>query len=139
MRAALVVTLGLLIVAGGEVQARERRGSGLEKADANGDGVVSQEEFNRARADQFTSRDRNRDGVIDKSDLGERANRPRIAQAVEAMIKQFDANGDAKLTKIEFVDGGARMFERADTDKSGSLDKKEIEGAKAVLRDGAGR
>jgi hypothetical protein len=43
------------------------------------------------------------------------------------------------MSKQEFVDGGAKLFDRADSDKNGSLDVKEIEAAKTALKERAQR
>jgi Ca2+-binding EF-hand superfamily protein len=121
-------------------QSRERAGALFDRADSNGDGTVGRDEFLTARAEQFGSRDRNGDGFIDGADFGERASaRPRISQALNAMITQLDADKDGKVSKDEFVNGGAASFDRVDADKSGSLDAKEREAAKQALRERAGR
>jgi hypothetical protein len=121
-------------------QGRERSGAVFDRADANGDRVITRDEFMKARADQFATRDRNSDGFVDATDLGERAaGRQRVTQAMTAMIGQLDADQDGKVSKAEFVDGGSKLFDRADTDKSNSLDVKEVEAAKAALREHASR
>ena len=140
MRAASLFVFSVLVASSATAQMRERSGMSLDRADTNRDGVVTREEFVTARGEQFASRDRNNDGFIDKNDLsGRAAGRPRVEQAMEAIVKQFDANSDGKVAKGEFVEGGVKLFERADADKSGSLDKKEIETAKESLREAAGR
>lgn len=140
MRASYLLAITLLLTSAADAQSRERSGAALDRADANGDGVVTRDEFMSARAEQFTSRDRNRDGFIDDNDLGKRAaRRERASQAMDAIVRQLDSNGDGKVAKQEFVDGGGKLFDRADADKSGTLDKKEVETAKANLRDAAGR
>ncbi len=139
MRKVVVMTLGVLIAGCASAQIRDRAGV-LDRADANRDGVITREEFLKARAEQFASRDRNGDGFIDERDLGRRAaGRARASQAMDAIVKQLDSNGDSKVAKSEFVDGGGKLFDRADADKNGTLDKQEIEAAKANLRGAAGR
>jgi len=135
----------LLLVAAlflaGAASAQGREGPGVfDRADKNGDGVVARDELLTSRAEQFASRDRNGDGFIDEADLGERAAaRPRISQAMNAMITQLDTDKDGKLSKTEFVEGGAKLFDRADADSNGSLDAKELEAAKTGLRERAAR
>jgi hypothetical protein len=136
----IIAVVGLLCAGVAAGQDRVRSNAVLDRADANGDGVIARAEFLAARAEQFTTRDRNGDGFIDSADLSERAAaRPRITQAVDGIVKQFDANQDGKVDKVEFVDGGAAIFDRADADRNGSLDAKEIEVAKAELRERAAR
>lgn len=121
-------------------QGRERPADIFERADSNRDGVIARDEFTAARSTQFANRDRNGDGFIDSTDLGERAaGRPRVTQAMDAMVTQFDADKDGKISKDEFVTGGVKLFDAADTDKNGSLDVKEVEAAKALLKERAGR
>jgi EF hand len=141
MQFRLIVSLALLIAATSvSAQGRERAGAIFDRADKNGDGVAARDEFLASRAEQFASRDRNGDGFIDNADVGERAAaRPRVSQAMTAMITQFDADKDDKVSKTEFVDGGAKLFERADTDANGSLDAKELEAAKTAMRERASR
>lgn len=138
MRAMTLLVLSLLLASTADAQMRDR-GSLLDRADANNDGLVTRDEFMKARAEQFASRDRNGDGFIDERDIGKRAaRRARVSQALEAVIAQLDSNNDGKVSKQEFVDGGAKLFDRVDADKNGSLDKNEIEAAKASLREAAG-
>jgi Ca2+-binding EF-hand superfamily protein len=141
MKSRLIVAITIFTCAAAALaQGRDGPAALFDRADKNGDGVVARDEFLASRAEQFASRDRNGDGFIDSSDMSERAAaRPRISQAMTAMITQFDTDKDGKVSKTEFVDGGAKLFERADSDKSGSLDAKEVDAAKATLRERAGR
>jgi Ca2+-binding EF-hand superfamily protein len=136
----IVGVLSVLSAGAALSQGREGPGAMFDRADGNADGVVSRDEFIAARAEQFAGRDRNGDGFIDGADLGERAAaRPRISQAMNALVTQFDADKDGKVGKDEFVSGGMKLFDRADADKSGSLDAKELDAAKAGLRERASR
>lgn len=139
MRTALMVAASVLFVGSAFAQGREGPGAMFERADANGDGAVSRDEFVSARADQFGKRDRNADGFIDNTDLsGRAAGRPRIAQAMTALVNQFDADRDGKVSKDEFVAGGVTIFERADADNNASLDSRELAAAKAAAKARAG-
>jgi Ca2+-binding EF-hand superfamily protein len=141
MRLSVVVGLMAMLSAGSALsQGREGPGALFDRADKNGDGTIARDEFLSARAEQFTTRDRNGDGFIDNADLGERAaSRPRVSQAMTAMVAQFDTDKDGKVSKAEFVDGGVKVFDRADGDKNAALDSKELEAAKAALKERAGR
>jgi Ca2+-binding EF-hand superfamily protein len=135
MRRLAIVVASFLCAGSGWAQGREAPGAMFERADANGDGALTREEFVNARSDQFGKRDRNGDHFIDSTDLSERvAARPRASQAMNAIVNQFDADHDGKLSKEEFVAGGVTIFERADSDKNGALDAKELEAAKAAVK-----
>ena len=141
MRIQVVLSVFAMLCAGSALsQGREGPGAIFDRADKNGDGTIARDEFLTARAEQFANRDRNGDGYIDTTDLGERAAaRPRVSQAMTAMVTQFDTDKDGKVSKTEFVDGGVKLFDRADTDKNGALDSKELEAAKAAVKERAGR
>ncbi len=97
----------------------QMRGEGIfERADANNDGSVTREEFIAARADHFTKLDRNSDGYIDSNDVPKRLAARRQQQGGgDFMVGQFDADGDGKVSKEEFVNGPTLVFDRADTEQ----------------------
>jgi Ca2+-binding EF-hand superfamily protein len=131
------IVAGVLMIACGGAMAQMRHSQGelFEQADANNDGSISRDEFRNSRAAKFSKRDQNSDGYLDAADLPQRAaSRPRMSEAFTAMLKQFDSNGDGKVTKEEFVDGAMPMFDKADSDHNGILDAKELESAKAAVK-----
>jgi EF hand len=107
--------------------AQDRRGGPFEHADPNKDGMITREEFNAARTEQFAKLDRNSDGFIDAADRdGEAANHER-GRRHGRHAARLDADSDGKVSKEEFVNGPTRFFDQADADKSNVLDAKELE------------
>ena len=129
------VSAALLILLGAPAMA-QMRGEGIfERADANNDGSVTREEFVAARAGQFTKYDRNSDGYLDSNDVPKRlAARRQQDGGGDLLVGQFDADGDGKVTKQEFIDGPTLIFDRADADKNNVLDAKELAAAKEAAK-----
>jgi Ca2+-binding EF-hand superfamily protein len=98
--------------------------------DANGDGVLDEQEIANASA-ALKKLDQNGDGKLTETEFysaprGDRA--PAAADSAD-MIKrlmEFDKNGDGKLAKDELPERMQGMFERGDTDKDGFLTKEEL-------------
>jgi Ca2+-binding EF-hand superfamily protein len=111
-------------------------GAALEKADANHDGYVARDEFKASRAAQFQRLDRNDDGVVTLSEFPRlaRSNRPK-AQALKTVITHADRDGDGRVTRAEFVDGPAPLFDRADRDHDGRLSRDEVAAVRDQLED----
>lgn len=115
--------------------AQGRPGGLFEHADPNSDGMITREEFNAARAEQFAKLDRNSDGFIDAADRdGEAANRE-SGRRHGRHAARLDADSDGKVSKEEFVNGPTRFFDQADTDKSNVLDAKELEAVRAAAKE----
>lgn len=107
----------------------------LERADTNGDGVVTKPEFRAQRQAQFARIDRNGDGFMAGDDIPRRLrNRaPAGGQSVDQMIKQFDANADGKVNQAEFVDGPTLVFDRVDSNADGRVTTAEMEAARTAF------
>lgn len=126
------VSAALLILLTTPAMAQMRGEGVFERSDVNKDGTVTREEFITARADHFAKLDRNSDGYIDSNDVPERLAKRRQRQGGgDFMAGQFDADGDKKVSKEEFVNGPTKLFDRADTNKDDVLDAKELAAAKA--------
>ena len=103
-------------------------------ADSNKDGVISKAEFDASRVQRFALMDGNKDGFVTEAEM--RASAPNGGQPPPGAGKgqrqgggmgaRLDANGDGKISKAEFVDGGAMQFGRLDGNKDGKIDTTEL-------------
>jgi Ca2+-binding EF-hand superfamily protein len=105
----------------------------LEKADANKDGAVSKTEFLDLRADQFARIDRNKDGYITDSDIPARAKKRMPELSSDTLRTNFDADKDGRVSRAEFVDGPAMVFDRVDANGDGLATRAEFDAARAAL------
>lgn len=126
----------LLLLSAPSMAQMMRGGEGMfERADANNDGSVTREEVIAARDEQFAKFDRNSDGYIDSNDVPQRlAARRQQNGGGEMLMGQFDANGDGKVSKEEFVNVPTTIFDRADSDDNDVLDAKELAVAKEAAK-----
>jgi Ca2+-binding EF-hand superfamily protein len=108
-----------------------RRGGVFENADANADGSIARDEFLAARTAAFAKMDQNSDGVLDEADRRERAHEGRS----EGVRGRLDANSDGKISREEFVNSATPMFDGADRDGNGAVDKAELSAAKERIRE----
>jgi Ca2+-binding EF-hand superfamily protein len=130
----VTATLGVTMLAMA-AQARPSRDpvSAIMRADSNRDGMVTKQELVAFRTANFDQFDRNKDGVLSQSDV---PNMARFAPGFKAgkQMAQFDANGDKKVTREEFVNRPMAGFDRADMNKDGVLTKAEATAAAAAAK-----
>ncbi|HUD30113.1 MAG TPA: EF-hand domain-containing protein [Novosphingobium sp.] len=131
------IILGALALVAAPVahaQAGWQRGDMLEAADANGDGLVSREEYRASRGAKFARLDRNGDGAVSRDDFARLAERrPDAAQKLELLVTEADANKDGKVTRAEYDAMPTPIFDKADTNGDGNLDKTEMAAARAKM------
>jgi Ca2+-binding EF-hand superfamily protein len=150
LAAALAGTaIGGVAIAG---QAGPGAGGGMMRADTDGDGKISRQEF-LAQADaRFARLDTNGDGVITADEFAARreANRERrggFGQRADGDIPpssvppqggsafdRLDTNHDGKVTRDEYRAEANARFDRLDTNHDGFIDQNEM----AAMRHGGG-
>ncbi|MET3665702.1 EF-hand domain-containing protein [Caulobacter sp. 1776] len=110
-------------------------GAALDKADANHDGYVTRDELKVSRGAQFERLDRNHDGVVTLSEFPRlaKSNRPK-ARTLKTLITHADRDGDGQVTRAEFVDGQAPLFDRADRDHDERLSRDELTAVREQLK-----
>lgn len=108
-------------------------GQRLQRADADGDGSITREEFTQARAKMFERLDRNGDGFWTRDDtprlVALRGRGERIGEALIAL----DKDRDGKVSRDEFVNRPGLMFGRADANHDGTIDSKEMAAFEAAF------
>lgn len=108
-------------------------GSPFDRADANGDGKVTRDEYVAAREAQFGRMDRNQDGVVSKADFPRAASRPAAEGRLDQFIAEADVNKDGAVSKDELAQASTPAFDRADTNHDGVIDQAEAAAFKASL------
>lgn len=140
MRMSLIpAAMGVLLVAGPAAVAatRSTQARVWERADANGDGVLTRDEVRRMPrlARHFDAIDRDRDGVITGGEV--RAWRESLkirgrtvpARGADEMMKIADLNGDGEISRAELARALPRFsprFDRIDANGDGRLEKIEL-------------
>lgn len=118
---------------GGEERAERM----LKRLDTNNDGKVSQDEMLAGATQTFERFDADKNGEVAKAEVDAKRDAFRDARKAFREVKATD--GEAKQAAREALRDarmdrmGARMFERADADKNGTLTKAEMETAAAAM------
>jgi Ca2+-binding EF-hand superfamily protein len=117
---------------------REMHTMGVMKmVDANGDHIVSQEEFSNYYGKLFDMLDTNKDGVIDAKEWVGVKGHQEVSLATGGyatqlrtmkMMGMMDTVGDHKITKDEFVDFHQKIFAAMDKKGDGMITAQEWAG-----------
>jgi hypothetical protein len=97
--------------------------------DLNHDGVVTCDEWKQYAGELFDAADTNHDGFVDRTEYANIVNTDRMFQTVE--FGYYDANGDGKLSRDEFVNKPNRAFVLLDKGNTCRLDSSQVAGARA--------
>lgn len=107
------------------------RGGMFVQADKDSDGKVTLDEAKQASAAKFASADANRDGFLDATEMASLKPARGARGPGHAGPAKADKNHDGKLTKDEAPAPIQQHFDELDTNKDGSLDKQELQAARA--------
>ena len=140
---AFVISAGIGLGALGGAALADKGPGMFGRADTNGDGFVTKEEFAAGRTTMFTKLDANGDGAVDQAEIDkareawhqarnkpasdgntqtQAQNKPRHG----GFMKRMDTDGDGKITSAEFAAAGERMFAKLDDNGDGKLAKDEM-------------
>jgi hypothetical protein len=97
--------------------------------DRNRDGIVTCDEWKAYAGELFDAADANHDGFVDRTEYATIVATDRMFQTVE--FGYYDANGDGKLARTEFVDKPNRAFALLDKGNTCRLDASQVAGARA--------
>ncbi len=97
--------------------------------DRNHDGIVTCDEWRAYASELFDGADANHDGFVDRSEYGTIVQSDRMFQTVD--LSYYDANGDGKLDRKEFVDKPNRAFALLDKTNQCQLTASQVAGARA--------
>ena len=111
----------------------------LAQADLNHDGQITRDELIRSRAANFQRFDRNGDGVLTLDDVPRLLLNTSMGNEFKALLAQFDANRDGKMTRDEFVNGPTVFFDLADGNHNNVVTQAELQAAIAQARAAKGR
>lgn len=140
---ALVMSAGLGLTALAGAALADKGPGMFGRADTNGDGFVSKEEFAAGRDKMFARLDANGDGTINQAevDKAREAWKHRRAEKAQAdgttqpekpkkehrgFMARLDTDSDGKVTTQEFAAAGDKMFTRFDANGDGKLAQDEM-------------
>lgn len=102
-----------------------RAGERFARADADGDRMISLEEFQTGTTERFTSMDADGDGLVTPAEMvAER--QQRAEQRAAQRIARIDTNEDGALSLEEMTAASDARFARMDRDDDGSLEPREL-------------
>ena len=97
------------------------------QADKNGDGYITQDEFESQVKSRFRSYDRNNDGKIDADEFDVKKN-PEAAKEFRFM----DRNNDGTVNAEEFYKAALQSRDQFDYNRDGKISKEEYNSNKAL-------
>jgi Ca2+-binding EF-hand superfamily protein len=116
----------------------------INRFDKNGDGKLSKDELPAIFGKAFDASDKNGDGKLDRAGVASMqtllrnvfaaGNQPKtpaptekdLDKIIDGLLKQFDTNGDGKISRQEAKGRIADIFDQLDLNKDGFLDRKEL-------------
>lgn len=101
--------------------------------DADGDGRITRREFIDARELRFTRLDRNGDGSIRADDFQRLQTSASARRRLAQLLADADLDDDGAVTRAEFSVTGTPLFDLADVNADGFVDRTEVARLRAAL------
>lgn len=100
----------------------------FDRIDANGDGKISKEEFDKARDARYDAFDTNDDGVLSIPEVAV-INKPWLQKERGAsdLVPWVDNDGNGAMDQAEFAESAGQRFTALDADQDGALNSAEYE------------
>lgn len=130
--ASLISTVGLAAAASAMQQGPGQSDlkCGFERVDLNGDGEVSQDEMEAARAARFNAADTDGSGGLSKEEIAaakqQRREMRRQCNPRQRHFAQMDTNSDGQITREENAAAADARFDRMDANGDGVLTIDEL-------------
>ncbi len=110
---------------GGAKGGGDRGARMFERYDTDGDGKISREEFEQARAARFATADADGDGAVTVQEFMTYAEARRV-ERLTSMFEQLDTDDDGVLSAEELDRRADAMFTRLDRDGDGVVTKEDL-------------
>lgn len=128
---ALTAAATVAMAAPGGDRAGFRGAPEFSELDANGDGVLTQEDLTAAAQARFSDVDADGNGSVTRAEMAAHAEsqrEERRQERLDDMIERADANNDGALSFEELTDErrGTRMLDRLDADGNGEVSEEEF-------------
>ncbi len=132
------------VVAAGALAATalaQPHGSDISHMDGDGDGAITRAEAEAHRAARFAEIDADGDGLVSLDDFAavhEAEQDERRRGRHGRMLERLDADGDGLISQAEFEAAPMRLFDRADSNGDDVITEDEVEAMREGRRRGSG-
>jgi Ca2+-binding EF-hand superfamily protein len=105
----------------------------IEGLDADGDGKITRREYIDARSARFTQLDKDRDGRLTAEDFPRASQSQSLTALAGRLVAHADLNQDGAVSQDELGLAGTPLFDRADSNGDGFVDREEVARLRTML------